>query len=383
MNYLRGLSKDYVISLISYEKKKDLNNKLAMSRAQADCAAHGIRWSPQLFRPQASIMSQLFSILKMIWIVQREIRLRGISLIHARSYIPASVALVVNRIMGTPFIFDMRALWPEELITSGRIRRGSMTHRVIVRAERACLVNSAAVVSLTKAAVEYLKAIYPTELKNQNIVVIPTCADVHRFSPSLIKRTDHIVHGCIGTVLSGWFLIDWLATWIQVAALRDPNASFKIVTRDESKSIRKIIDPENKLSERLSVVSELSEDMPNVIQKHDLSLMFFTEGLSKLGSAPTRLAEVLGCGLPVVVNEGVGDVAEIVKKNNVGVIVKGGSKLQIEEALDSLSILMKDPELTNRCRFIAKTKFSLQVGTEAYRKIYSEIINKKDISCAA
>jgi glycosyltransferase involved in cell wall biosynthesis len=354
-----------------------------MSRAHADCAAHGICWLPQIFQPHAGIMTQLFSILKMIWIVQKEVRLRSIGLIHARSYIPASVALVVNRIMGTPFIFDMRALWPEELITSGRIRRGSLTHRIIVRAERACLVKSAAVVSLTKAAVEYLKTIYPNELKNQNIVVIPTCADVYRFTPSLIKRTDHIVHGCIGTVLSGWFLIDWLTNWIQVAASRDPNASFKIVTRDESKVIRKIIDPANKLAERLSIVSELSKNMPDAVQRHDLSVMFFTEGLSKLGSAPTRMAEVLGCGLPVVVNEGVGDVAEIVRKNNVGVIVKGGSKGQIEEALDALIVLMKDPELTNRCRSIAETKFSLQVGTDAYRKIYSTIINSKDTSCAA
>lgn len=383
MNYLRELSKDHVINLITYEKKKDLNNKLAMSRAKADCDAHGIRWLPQLFQPRNNIISQFLSILRMFWIVQREVRLRRISLIHARSYIPASVALVVNRIMGTPFIFDMRALWPEELISSGRIRRGSLTHRVIVRAERACLIKSDAVVSLTKAAVEYLKAIYPTELKNQNIVVIPTCADIHRFTPSIIKRSDHIVHGCIGTVISGWFLIEWLATWIQVAALRDPNAIFKIVTRDKSKTIREIIDPEKKLTKRLSIVSELSENMPNVIQRHDLSVMFFTKGLSKLGSAPTRLAEALGCGLPVVVNEGVGDVAEIVKNNNVGVIVKGNSQVQMEEALNELIILMKDPELSNRCRSLAKNKFSLQVGTDAYSKIYSTIIKSKDISCAA
>ena len=52
-------------------------------------------------------------------------RSKEVGLIHARSYLPAGVAWLVWRLTGTPFIFDMRALWPEELITAGRLRRGS------------------------------------------------------------------------------------------------------------------------------------------------------------------------------------------------------------------------------------------------------------------
>ena len=48
--------------------------------------------------------------------------------------------------------------------------------------------------------------------------------------------------------------------------------------------------------------------MPEVLQRQAVSVMFFTEGLSKLGSSPTRMAEALGCGRPVVANAGVGDV---------------------------------------------------------------------------
>ena len=285
--------------------------------------------------------------------------------------------------MGIPFIFDMRALWPEELISAGRIRRGSFLHRIILKAERSCLAKSSAVVSLTNAAIDHLKSTYPTEMEGQHIVVIPTCADLKLFTPKRVENSSHILHGCIGTVLSSWFLIDWLANWIHISAFLDPNARYELITHDNAKNVRKMIDPKNKLIERLSIYNKPSSEMPSAVQKHDLSIMFFSEGISKLGSAPTRMAEVLGCGIPVVVNEGVGDVADIVKKNNIGVVVEGKSKEQMKKAIESLLILIKDPNLNTRFLTTAENLFSLEVGTEDYRKIYKTIINKKDKSCVA
>lgn len=378
MAYLRGLSQDHAITLITYEKSEDLADTAAMVRARADCAAHGIRWLPQRFRPHPKIIAPALSMMRMIWLVRREVRREGVRLIHARSYIPAAVALVVSSVTGVPFLFDMRALWPEELITAGRLRRGSLIHRAISGAERACLVRSAGVISLTHAAVKHLRSVYPKELANQCLVVIPTCADLDRFTPAADTRGDPTVHGCIGTVLSGWFRTDWLSGWMRVAAARDPDALFEIVTRDDAARLRATLDPTNELAGRLSIGLRPSEEMPDAVRGHDLSVMFFTDGLSKLGSAPTRLAEVLGCGLPVVANEGVGDVADIVRKNNVGVIVEGASAQHMETAFEALQTLMQDPDLSERCRATAEAVFSLEAGTEAYHEIYASILKMKD-----
>lgn len=48
----------------------------------------------------------------------REIRRGNAEFIPARSYIPAALAKVARRLTGTQLIFEMRALWPEELITA-------------------------------------------------------------------------------------------------------------------------------------------------------------------------------------------------------------------------------------------------------------------------
>src|SRR5690606_38455370 len=98
------------------------------------------------------------------------------------------------------------------------------------------------------------------------------------------------------------------------------------------------------------------------------------EGLGKLGSAPTRLGEILGCGLPVIANAGVGDVARIVEQYHVGVLVRENSDAAIQKALEELDILMQDPHLAQRCRNAAEEVFSLQKGTEAYRTVYKYIL---------
>ena len=373
--YLRGLSRDYNITLITYEKDEDWADKARLQKARRDCKDLGIRWLPQHFRQRPKIVAPAFSMIRMVWLVRREVRRSGIRLIHARSNIPAATALAVSWMTGVPFLFDLRSLFPEELITARRMRRGSFLHRAIIWAERVCLAKSAAVISQTHVAVNHLKSVYPTELKNQRLVMIPTCADLDRFTPPLDRPSGPTVHGCIGTILSGWFRTDWLAAWLSAVAQNDTDARFEIVTRDDADRVRVALDPMNKFGDRLTIGPRPSEEMPAAVRGHDLTVMFYAGGeVSELGRSPTRMAEVLGCGLPVVANEGVGDVADIIRRYNVGVVVKDGSQAAMMAALDELKALRSDPDLPSRCRKAAEEVFSLQAGTEAYRKLYAKIL---------
>ena len=277
----------------------------------------------------------------------------------------------------------MRALWPEELITAGRIRRSGLIHRALSWLERSCLREASAVVSLTHAAVEYLKTRYENELFGQHIAVIPTCADLDRFVPINPQYRSRQVQGCIGTVLSGWFRIDWLAAWMEHAAQRNSELSFEIVTRDDPQAVRQGVDPCGTLGERLKVYSKSPDEMPETVCRHDLSIMFYAGGnLSELGRSPTRMAEVLGCGIPVIVNRGVGDVASIVEEYRVGVVLEGSEKAQIMRAFDQLGTLMTDEGLARRCRSTADALFSLEAGTDAYRELYSDILTAEYAACA-
>jgi len=378
--YLRGLSRDYQITLITYEKDDDRADAVRMAAMRAECDRLGIRWLPQRFQPRPKVIAPALSMLRMIWLVRREVRGQGARLIHARSYIPAAVAMIVSRMTGVPFIFDMRALWPEELITAGRLRRGSVLHRAIVAAERGCLRRAGAVVSLTHAAVDHLRSVYPGDMAGQRVAVIPTCADLDRFVPA-DQRPAHRVIGCLGTVLSGWFRLDWLASFLDVVAKRDPSAVFELTTRDDQAQVRAAIDPNGCHGARLRIAPSAPGVVQHVLQGQTASVMFFTDGLSKLGSSPTRMAEILGCGLPVVANDGVGDVARIIRDYRVGILAQGPDPQAMAIAWSELLALLNDPDLASRCRKAAEEVFSLEAGTASYARLYYDLTDG-DHPCA-
>ena len=374
-SYLRGLSQEHHITLITYEKDDDWADTQRVAKLRAECNRLGIRWLPQRFLPRPKVIAPALSMLRMMWLVLREVRRQRVQLIHARSYIPDAVALMVSRLTGVPFIFDMRALWPEELIAAGRLLRGSILHRAMVATERACLQHAGGVVSLTHAAVEHLRRVYPRELAGQTVAVIPTCADLVRFVPASQPPSQRVI-GCLGTVLSGWFRLDWLAAFLAVSAKRDPQLRFELTTRDEPGQVHAALDVDSELKPRLIIAPSRSEGVHKVLQGQIASVMFFTQGLSKLGSSPTRMAEILGCGLPVVANEGVGDVAQIIRAHRVGVLVSGPSESEMNAAWDELEQLLNDPDLAVRCRRAAEECFSLESGTAAYLGLYKQVLSK-------
>ena len=381
ISYVSNLKEYYDFTIIDLTKSE--YNEDAFNTDSLTFDLLGVRRvSGRFSRRNKTILSGLFNLIELVQLSLREARYENVRLLHARSYIPAIAACVVLKVRAVPFVFDMRALWSEELIVSGKIKRNSIWYRILRKIEGKLLHDASAVVSLTHNAVKYLQEIYPKELTGQHVTVIPTCTDLQRFKRSDKPPSEHI-YGCLGTVLSGWFLIDWLAAFFKTVAKEDKEARFEVVTRDDVEKVRAALDIDCELSDRLLIFPSSSECVHDALQKQSTSVMFFTSGKSKLGSAPTRLGEALGCGVPVVANEGVGDVADIIRRYNVGVVVTGGSETAMATALDELKVLRSDPDLPSRCRKAAEEVFSLEAGTEAYRKLYADILERPDGPAAA
>jgi glycosyltransferase involved in cell wall biosynthesis len=374
--YLKGLASSYSITVISFEKPADWLDLPFRSKLQAQCHRLGIRWIPLRFRATPRPWAPALAIHQLALVALWQWRhWRRPQLVHARSYVPAAIALLLHRLIGVPFIFDMRALWPEELITAGHLRRGSLLHRALLRLEQRCLQEAAAVVSLTQAAVAYLQQQYPIELAHQRIAVIPTCADLQRFQPAEQSPAATLVIGCIGTVLSGWFLIDWLRAFFEAIARADPKAHFELISRDAPAAILAALHPAPSWADRLLIKSADPAEMPAIVQRHTASVMFYAGGAtSELGRSPTRMAEVLGCGRPVVANPGVGDVEQVVRQNHVGVLAHGSSSTEMDTCVAELLELLQDPDLASRCRRTAEALFSLESGTAAYSHLYAQIL---------
>lgn len=383
LGYLRGLSREFKITLISMEREDDLADLSRLSRIEDICAAHRIHWIFLRYRRRPRIVASSLNLVALFLCAWREARRRRPGLIHARAYIPAAAAWMVSRIVGVPYIFDMRSLWPEELVTSRRLRRGSLLHGLIFWAEGRLMYDAAMVISLTNAAVDYLAVVHPGKVSGRRIRVIPTCADLDRFSPPAVKtKAAGKLIGCHGSLFSGWFRVDLLAAMFSRLMDRLPEARLEIITREDPEKVRaalKAASPATDWAGILDVAAARPSDIHGRLQQHDLSVFFYASGAaSELGRSPTRMGESLGCGVPVLTNAGVGDVARIVSDGGVGVILEGEGSAAMDLAVDQAVALLSDPEVSRRCREVAEKIYSLEVGVADYASVYRMLTSRAE-----
>ncbi|HEV2245356.1 MAG TPA: hypothetical protein VGW37_01770, partial [Terriglobia bacterium] len=114
-------------------------------------------------------------------------------------------------------------------------------------------------------------------------------------------------------------------------------------------------------------------EVPEAMRRMDAAAFFIKPVFSKKSSAPTRLGEFLGCGVPCLVNAGVGDMDSVVSRARAGIVMPEFSPEARRAAVRELLALCADGGTQVRCVEAARRHFSLERGVEAYRKIYLEM----------
>ena len=372
--YLKRLAVGRCIHLISFEKPEDWAHEAERARIAQDIAGAGIVWHPLRYHKQPSALATLWDIACGIglglWLVLRH-RLR---IVHARSYVASVMALTIKRLTGAKYLFDMRGFWADERVDGGLWPRSGRMFRVAKGFERHFLLAADHVVSLTQAAVRELQRFDYLQGRMPPVTVIPTCADLTRFSPMYRERDGgSFVLGYVGTV-GTWYLFDEVAACFAQLLRMQPDARFLIVNRGEHAYIRERLAAAGVPDAAVELTTATHAEMPRQMARMDAGVFFIKPVFSKQASAPTKLAEFLGCGIPCLGNAGVGDMAEVLEGERVGVALKSFDEASLNEGLQQLLLLAQDPATRDRCVVSAERYFSLDEGVQRYADIYHKLL---------
>jgi glycosyltransferase involved in cell wall biosynthesis len=381
ISYLERLAADYAITLLSFEKPADLADAGRAGAMSSRLAARGVTWEPMRYHKRPPVVSTAVDTIAGIVRARRIARDRSIQIIHARSYVSALIALGARGASRAAFLFDVRGLWVDEKVEAGHWPKGGVLYRVGKWWERRFYAAADGIVSLTAAGVGAIPELGVTVRPGVPIEVIPTCADLRRFSPGpkdpeLLTRlglTGIPVIGCVGT-MGNWYLRREMIDCLAVFARAWPELRVLIVTRDDRDALRADLERAGMPGERVAMTSAAFEDMPRYIRLFDAGLFFIRPSFSKRGSAATKLAEFLGCGVPVVINDGVGDSGAIVRDRRVGVVLSVLDPAAYAAALAPVRAAMADRAMADRCRQTAMDLFDLETGVERYRGLYRRLL---------
>ena len=369
--YLEHLARDYTVHLVSFEKPEDwklIEERNGITRRMLRA---GIHWHPRRYHKRPSALATAWDIgvgiVSSVWLVLRY-RLR---IVHARSYVPSVMALAIKRMTGTKYLFDMRGFWADERVDGGLWPRGGRLYRIAKWFERRFLLNADHVVSLTHAAVREMQKFPYLQYRMPPMTVIPTCADLERFRPTDQPKPGLVV-GYVGSA-GTWYLFDaTVACFATLLRLR-PDARILIVNRNEHAYIRERLAAGGISESAVELRSAKPDEIPGLMARMHCTVFFIKPVFSKQASAPTKLAEFLACGIPCLVNAGIGDMAEIVSAEQVGVAVDRFDEESLKDGLRRLVSLLDDSSVGVRCANAAARHFSLDEGARRYRRIWMQL----------
>jgi len=99
--------------------------------------------------------------------------------------------------------------------------------------------------------------------------------------------------------------------------------------------------------------------------------MFFIKPVySKQASSPTKLAEILGMGIPVIANAGVGDLDDLFNHHFPGFLV---NEFTNEEYYKAIDVFLNSDLDKVQLRSTSLKYFSLEDGINKYNLIYNQL----------
>lgn len=371
LSYLQPLSREFPCKLISFEKAEMATGpSFVVTRKRL--RRQGVAWLPFRYHRRPPVLAQGLDILRVGMALAGANLLGRIGFFHARSYPPALMALIGRIPRRRPLLFDMRGFWPEERISAGLWRAGGWLYCLVKGWERVFLRKADRIVVLTEAAKTTLAK---RGIPRAKISVIPTCVDLAKFKmPSGKVLRSRAPWLCFSGNCKTWYLRDEMIRTAGRLMKAFPASRLQILTREHPESLRRDLASWGIPSARVRVLAASFGEMPRLLARADLGIFFIRRDPAAPGRAAIKLAEFLACGVPVLINAGIGDSDRIVAGTRTGLVLPEATPAELEKNVPALRRLLRDPQTPRRCRIAAKKYFDLQDGIQSYRRLYRELL---------
>jgi glycosyltransferase involved in cell wall biosynthesis len=385
--YLRELAKKGVqFTLLSFEKPHAFEPAgVAKSEALRDeLQTQGIDWHWLRYHRRPSLPATIYDVLAGYREARSLVKRKQIEMVHARGHIPATIAVWLKVWLDTKLIFDLRGLMAEEYVDAEHWRKGNLPYRITKSMEVKILAAADAIVTLTERIWPIISEWEGLRGRTPHHEVIPCCVDLARFRFSEQERArrrkelgldDQFTIVYSGS-LDGWYLTDTMADFFASVVRRNPKAHMLWLTTGSHDRVRELMRGRNISKENFSVLSVAAADVPSYLAAADAGLSFIKRCVSKVASSPTKNGEYLACGLPVIINEGIGDSDALVDQWQAGVLIEEFNETEFEAAAREIEAMVVAPEARVKARRVAEQLFHLEtVGGARYAAVYERVLN--------
>lgn len=295
--------------------------------------------------------------------------------IYSFNFTPTLIGAVAKLLTARKLICDLGGIIADERVSAGIWGKNSFRYKVSKILEKISIEYCDHVVVVSNTFKEYLLERY----KIKSIEVIPSCVNEDRFFFDIGKketmRNRFYLNDKLVIVFSGsfapWDLAKEIIDYFERLKKKIPNAHFLILTTNKEKILGMILERGLQKND-FTILSLPFDKVPEYLLMGDIALLFRSNSIVHRVGSPMKFAEYLACGLPIIGNDGLGELCKVLEDNKVGAIVDFNNEAKTEKAINDLlnSLLNEREILRQRCIDLATKQFSYKRYLDTYIKLY-------------
>ena len=198
-----------------------------------------------------------------------------------------------------------------------------------------------------------------------------TPKDIKEAKKKLKIDNDQFVLSYLGS-LGTWYELDKMLKLFKQIKEVHTDSVFVFFTPTDPEIIFSKLKAHNLCKSDVRVSFIQRSELPKYLSASSISIFFIKNTFSKKASSPTKHAELMGLGIPVIANYGIGDIDTIIENTKTGQLINMNDSQSIIKVIKSLNDLAKIDKAMIRAK--GRAIYSLSKGCESYENIYSKII---------
>jgi glycosyltransferase involved in cell wall biosynthesis len=258
--------------------------------------------------------------------------------------------LVARRLMKSPWVLEIRDLWPESIVTVGAMRKGLVV-RILERIEALAYRTADGIVSVTRSFVPHIIERGGDRGDPGKIVVIPNGVDLSLFTTARVTAGPKSELGLEGRFVAAYVGTHGMAHGLSVILeaaerlRRDKRIAFLLVGDGAERSRLEKLKEQKQLDNVLILGQRPKEDMPNIWGATDASLILLKRSDFFKKVVPSKMFEAMAMRCPIILGVE-GEARSLLDDARGGIAITPESA---EELASAVVKLAENPALARQC----------------------------------
>ncbi len=293
-------------------------------------------------------------------------------------------AIIKKKLSKTPFIFEVRDVWPEAVISIGAVKNYFLI-KLLLFLEKIIYKNASAIVPLSSDMKNSIQSRFPSLVEKKPITVIENISEINRFQDnysaekSIIKeklgfkpKFSILYAGTFGKVNG----LDYLVTFAEEIFKIDQEIVFILIGEGiEKKIIIDLAEKKGLLNKNIFLFNTLSKkELPQIYFEVNMGSSFVINKKELWSNSANKFFDTLAAAKPILINYE-GWQGKIIKDKNIGYVLP--SHLDIESVKDFISYTKQEDIhkiQSNNSLDIAQKEFSLTISSGKYLDLFQKVL---------